>query len=332
MDQPRIGVIGCGRHARANIYPAAELAGAEIVAVCARHRERAEATARAVGARAAYDDYRALLGRETLDAVFVVVPEREQAGIVREALRAGHHVFVEKPLGLTTREADELAALAARAGRQVMVGFMKRFAPAYVEMKRLAGEEETFGTPLSLVGMFAIGSREGWGDEWFIKTGGIHYVDLARFLFGEAAGVRGFRNSTGDLVDQVITLRFSGGPIGSLFFAGLPAWTRHHEELTVTGVKGFVRVVNMVRVISHVEGARPAGRPRWQRLDEEDRVLTAVSTSSSGGWRDLYLNGYVGEVEHFLDCLRHGREPACSAADNVKTMALCEQILQAIAP
>lgn len=330
MDQLRVGFVGCGRHARANLYPAALLAGVKIVAVAARHLDHAQAAAAEFRAERAYDDHREMLKKETLDAVFVAVEERQQARIVTDALQAGHHLFVEKPLGLTEREAAAAAELAAKAGRTVMVGFMKRFAPAFLQMRAIAGDRASFGELLSLHGMFAIGSRTGWDDEWFIKTGGIHYVDLVRYLFGEVTEVRGFRNSRGIQVDQLFTMRFEDGRIGSLFFAGLPAWVRHHEELTVTGVSGFVRVENMVRVIYHID--RPAGTdgPRWQRLDEEDRALTAVHTSGSGGLKDLYLNGYVGEVRHFVDCVQHGTEPGPSAADNVKTMALCDRIIRAI--
>ena len=329
MDQPRIGVIGTGRHARANIYPAAKLAGAQIAAVCARHLDRAQAAAAEFGAARAYASPAEMLRRESLDAVLVIAPEKEQAGLVREALRAGLPVFAEKPVGLHEREAGEIASLAARAGKPVMVGFMKRFAPAYVSIKQSI-HEPGFGDPLSLHGMFAIGSRPGWDDEWFIKTGGIHYVDLCRYLFGEVAEVRGFRNTREIQVDQCFSLRFDHGEIGGLFFAGVPAWTRHYEELTVTGTHGFARVENLARVVAHTDRPAPSDHPRWQTIDEEDRVLTSVHTSASGGFKDLYLNGYVGEVAHFLECLRSGTEPQPSAADNVKTMALCDRIIRAI--
>lgn len=329
MDQARIGIIGVGRHARANIYPAAKLAGAQIAAACARHLERAQAAAAEFGAEHAYASPAEMFRRESLDAVLVIAPEREQAALVREVLRAGLPVFAEKPVGLDEGEADEIANLAARAGKPVMVGFMKRFAPAYRAIRQFM-HEPGFGDPLSLHGMFAIGSRTGWDDEWFIKTGGVHYVDLCRYLLGEVADVRGFRNSHEIQVDQCFVLRFEHGEIGGLFFAGLPSWARHHEELTVTGTQGFARVENLTRVITHAGGPAPSERPRWQTIDEADRILTPVHTSASGGLKDLYLNGYVGELTHFLECLRSGAEPQPSAADNVKTMALCDRIVQAI--
>src|SRR3989475_793920 len=187
VDQPRIGVIGAGRHAKANIYPVVRLAGAQIAAVCARHLDRAQAAAGEFGAEHAYASPGERRSRERLDAAVVIAPEKEQAGLVREVLRAGLPVFAEKPVGLDEREADEIADLAARTGKPVMVGFMKRFAPAYVQLKQFM-HEPGFGDPLSLHGMFAIGSRPGWDDAWFIKTGGVYYVELGPGRFREGAG------------------------------------------------------------------------------------------------------------------------------------------------
>lgn len=328
MDPVRIGFIGSGRHATANLYPAVRLAGGQIVAVCARHLDRAQATAALFGAERAYDRVADLV-RDDLDAVFVATPEAEQAAVVADVVRAGRHVFVEKPLGLNAREATQIADRAAEAGVFVMVGFMKRFAPAYQEMHRVA-HEAAFGDRLSLYGMFAIGSRSGWEDAWFLQTGGIHYVDLCRYLFGEVIDVLGMRNSRGAQVIQHVNLRFEGGRIGTLVFGGVPAWARHYEELTITGVNGFVRAENMVRVVSHFDRPTSTERPRWQALDEEDRVLTSVHTAAAGGSQALYLNGYVGEVQHFFDCLRTHIPPQPSAADNVQTMALCDRILRAL--
>ncbi len=179
------------------------------MAVCARHLERAQATAAQFGVKRAYDRVADLVASD-LDAVFVSTPEAEQASVAAEVLRARRHVFVEKPLGLNSREAATIADLAAGAGVFVMVGFMKRFAPAYQEMRR-AAQDAAFGERLSLYGMFAIGSRAGWEDAWYLQTGAIHYVDLCRYLFGEVLDVVGMRNSRGTQVIQLVSLRFDGG-------------------------------------------------------------------------------------------------------------------------
>ena len=324
----RIGMIGCGVHATANIFSTLHLLRQPIQAVSARHLDRAQAAAARFGIPHAYDDYHNMLATEALDAVFVVTDQYSQAPIVKDCLRAGLHVFVEKPLGMSEAEAREVAELAAATGKKVMVGFMKRFSPSYLKLKETMARREDFGKVLSFMGMFAITSgRPGWDNEVYTKVGGVHYVDLMRFLFGEVTELHGFTNTVDKEVDNVFTLRFDSGVMGSMFFGGLPAWKRHWEELCVTGLKGFVKVDNMMSVRYHFDRPVDTQGPRWRTLDEEDCVFTPVSTSGSGGWRDLYLNGYVGEIEHFLDCLRNDREPLCSAEDNVKTMALCDRIV-----
>jgi predicted dehydrogenase len=240
-------------------------------------------------------------------------------------------VFVEKPLGMNESEAAEVAELSSKKRKQVMVGFMKHFAPSYCILREIMNNKPEFGRVLSFNGMFAITSgRPGWDNEVFLKVGGIHYVDLMRYLFGELVDVSGYTNSVGVKVDQIFAMRFEHEVIGSMFFGGLPAWKRHWEEITVTGETGFVKVENMLRVKYHMDKPVVTKDPRWQTMDEEDQILTPMSTSSSGGWRDLYQNGYVGEMEHFLDSIINNTEPVTSALDNVKTMALCDSILASL--
>jgi len=232
---------------------------------------------------------------------------------------------------MNEKEATQVAELSARTGRQVMVGFMKRFAPSYNILKEVMNKKEEFGKIISFMGMFAITSgRPGWTDDVFLKTGGIHYVDLLRYLFGEPINIFGYSNSLNELVDQIFSIRFSNGVIGSMFMGGLPAWKRHWEEITVTGINGFVKAENMMSVRYHLDKIVSTKEPRWQTIDEEDHILSPMNTSSSGGWRDLFLNGYVGEVEHFLHTVIEDIEPVASAFDNVKTMALCDAILKSL--
>lgn len=328
MNTLRIGMIGCGVHAIANIYSTLHYLGQPIQAVSARHMDRARAAADRFGAPNAYDNYHDMLAQEHLDAVFIVTDQYSQAVITMDCLRAGVNVFVEKPLGMSVEEAQQVADLERETELKVMVGFMKRFSPSYVKLKEIMHQSESFGPALSFMGMFAITSgRPGWDNEVYTKVGGIHYVDLMRWLFGEPVDVKGMTNTVDKEVDSSFLMRFDSGVIGNLFLGGLPAWKRHWEELCITGTKGFVKVDNMLSLRYHFDQPVDTVGPRWRTLDEEDIVLTPVSTSGSGGWRDLYLNGYVGEIEHFLHCLQTNKQPQCNAQDHVKTMLLCEKML-----
>ncbi len=333
MDKLKLAVIGCGVHSKANIISTLHYLKQPIVAVCANHIEHAADCASQFGIPKAYDSYLEMLEVEKPDAVFIITDRNSQATITKDCLKAGCHVFVEKPLGMNAEEAESVADLARKLNKKVMVGFMKRFAPSYCKMKEIMENRECFGDVLSFMGMFAITSgRPGWDDNVYIKQGGIHYVDLLRFLFGELIDIHGFTNSIDVEVDEVFTMRFDSGVIGSMFFGGIPAWKRHWEELCVSGRSGFVKVNNMMNISYHFDQPVVTKGSRWKTMDEMDTVITPVCTSSSGGWRDLFLNGYVGEIEHFIDCVINDKVPICDAADNVKTMAFCDSIVSCLKP
>ena len=328
LQNLKLGVVGCGVHSTANILSTLHLLRQPIQAVAARHIEHAQDAAERFGIKHAYSSYREMLDKESLDAVFVITSADSQADIVKDCLNSGAHVFVEKPLGMNEAAALEVANLADDLSKKVMLGFMKRFSPSYVKMKEIMSNTPDFGKALSFMGMFAITSgRPGWDNNVFTKVGGIHYVDLMRFLFGEVIDIHGYTNSVDVEVDNIFTMRFDSGIMGSMFFGGIPAWKRHWEEICVSGTKGFVKVDNMTSLRYHYDEPVATKGSRWKTMDEKDCVLTSVNTSSSGGWRDLYLNGYVGEIEHFLDCLLNDKQPICNARDNVKTMALCDKIV-----
>lgn len=325
MREIKIGFIGCGKHATTNIYPSVNLLGYPIACVCAKHIDHAEATAKKFQAARAYDNYHTMLTKEKLDAIFVITQGEHHAEIVKDCLNAGIHVFVEKPLGLNEKEAAGVAAVSKETGKHVMVGFMKRFAPSYTEIKRVM-KEKSFGNVLSFYGMFGIGSRME-GNRNYLLNMAIHTIDLIPFLFGEIKTVIGLENSEKEYIDQVFNFVTNNGTIGTLFFAGLPSWNRHWEELTVTGTHGFVKTENMTRVSYHFHKEFDKTIPRWQAMDEHDEILSSVTTSSSGGFQDLYTNGYVGEIRHFLESVEADKTPSPSAFDNVKTMALYDRML-----
>jgi UDP-N-acetylglucosamine 3-dehydrogenase len=99
MNDVRIGIIGAGKHARANIFPSLKLLQQPVACVCSQHLDRAESAAREFQAGRPYSNYSEILEKEKLDAV-IVATGIEHARIVEDCLKAGLHVFVEKPLGL----------------------------------------------------------------------------------------------------------------------------------------------------------------------------------------------------------------------------------------
>src|SRR5207302_9761937 len=107
----------------------------ELAAVCTTRAESAEAARQAYGAKLAFDDYRKMAASPEIDAVAVVVRVPSHYAPTKAALEAGKHVYCEWPLGRTTAEAVELAALAKSKGLVTAVGLQARANPAVMHMK-----------------------------------------------------------------------------------------------------------------------------------------------------------------------------------------------------
>ncbi|MCL5946753.1 MAG: Gfo/Idh/MocA family oxidoreductase, partial [Chloroflexi bacterium] len=116
--QVQLGMIGAGAVARGMYLPVIQrLAGdnVRLVAVADRDPARAEALAQLTGARS-YADHQLLLVQPGLDAVIVATPIGTHAAIALDALRAGKHVLLQKPMATTLAEADALIAMAQQSG------------------------------------------------------------------------------------------------------------------------------------------------------------------------------------------------------------------------
>ncbi len=130
----RVGVVGGGLIAQAMHLPylAEKRDRFAIAALAEPSRTVREALGARYGISGLYEDYRMLLGE--VDALVVCSPAGTHAEIVLAGLDAGLHVFVEKPMCITLRDADAIVAARHRAGRVVQVGTMKRHDPAYERM------------------------------------------------------------------------------------------------------------------------------------------------------------------------------------------------------
>jgi UDP-N-acetylglucosamine 3-dehydrogenase len=139
-DQLRVGVIGCGRMGAFHVRNYAQLDCAELVAVA---DPDPEARARALaGAQALeFSDWRDLIeDADELDAVSVACPSEHHAEVALEALAAGLHVLVEKPIATTLPDALRMRGAAIEADRKLMVGHVERFNPAVEKLRELVAD------------------------------------------------------------------------------------------------------------------------------------------------------------------------------------------------
>lgn len=123
----KIGVIGAGTISQSVHIPSIHRAGLTLSWVCDLSASRAHEVAARTGARASTDPSE-VFASDDVDAVLIATPG-SHARLAAQAIRAGKHVLVEKPVALTLREIDELRDLAAEHSRVVQVGYMKMYDP-----------------------------------------------------------------------------------------------------------------------------------------------------------------------------------------------------------
>ena len=140
----RIGIAGIGFMGMVHYLTYQRLRGARVAALCEQDQKRLAGDWRGIQGNfgpagkemdltgiARYDDLNAMLADESLDAIDITLPPGLHAQIAIKALRAGKHVFCEKPMALRPRDCDRMAAAAAKAGRLLMVGHVLPFYPEY---------------------------------------------------------------------------------------------------------------------------------------------------------------------------------------------------------
>ena len=145
----RIGVLGSGfmggTHARAY----AKLPDVDVVAVSSLHRDKAEALAAEVGARATTDNM-AIIGDPSIEAISNTLPTHLHAEFTIAALEAGKHVLLEKPFALDVADCDRMIAAAQASGKMLVVAHVLRFWGAYVSLTEIVASGR-LGRPMSAV-------------------------------------------------------------------------------------------------------------------------------------------------------------------------------------
>ncbi len=281
----RVTVIGAGNHAARVLIPAFKRAGATLDTVVSAGGASATHQGRKHGFAAASTDADAAIGESEVDSIVVATRHESHAGYVLAALRAGKHVYCEKPLCLTLEELGEIEAeLAVRPEQLLMVGFNRRFSPYVVRAKALLG---AVGGPKTLVTTVNAGRlpADHWTRDPVAGGGrlvgeGCHFIDLMRHLAG--APIRSWHATRAGNDGATVTLDFGNGSTGTLHYVtgGHRAFPKERLEVFAAG-----RVLQL----DNFRRLRAWGWPR---------------ASISGSWRQD--KGHQGCVQAFVDAIRTG--------------------------
>ncbi|HTA72083.1 MAG TPA: Gfo/Idh/MocA family oxidoreductase [Bryobacteraceae bacterium] len=291
----RVGVLGRGFMGRTHLKALAEIADVEL---------------------SADTDIAKVIDDPRVDAVDICLPTNLHAPVALEALRAGKHVLVEKPMALDVAASWQMIARAKKQKRVLMVAHVLRFFPMYVALGDILASGR-IGAPRSAMFRRRCGAP-AWG-AWLTdpeQSGGgvfdllIHDMDLCLHLFGkpETVTATGYE-ALADGVDVITAeLHYAGG-LAAVITGG---W--HHPkaypfsmEYTVVAEKGTVEYSSL------------GCAPTLYRGDGEIELLAMTEQ-----------DGYRAEIEYFLDCCRRGENPAlCPPEESAAAVALALCILEA---
>lgn len=317
----RVGYVGAGDHSFRNILPCFQYLPVELAAIADHNTERGIAVARQFGARHFYPNHKALLAKEKMDAVFIVVgPDAEGRSrypeLAAEALRAGFHVWIEKPPCNSGKDINTFTEACMRHHKFVATGFKKQFTPAYLKVAEILkdarfGGASTFSMryPLSL-------PDKPLRDDATAMTPFLDFVhpySLLVRLFGECEGFTYMRSkTTGGLV---MNLRYRSGLVGNLHLTGGQAATSPLERLEVIGQGANVVVENGIRLTYYRPGGQ-RGTGEYGRsadyIGEDDTAPIIWEPEFSLGQlynKQLFLEGYVGCISHFVERILANEAP-----------------------
>jgi len=308
-----IGIIGCGNFASRVLVPELRRQGASPSAFASANGLSAKLLAG--NAATSTTDSSALLDQPGLSTVFIATRHGEHGELVRSALRAGKHVWVEKPLALTEADLDATMAVARSSSGILAVGFNRRFAPLAVRLRAaLAASKDSYSASILINAgrlpsdHWTLDPRQGGGR---IVGEACHSVDLLRYVMGcPIAEVRPLSRDTDGQDGGFFSLTFVDGRQAFLNYrTDLPA--EHPKEKVMASGKGGWSVE-----LNNWHSIRSPGSnyPDLHRSLPGASVLPAWLGGPARG------KGHAEALAAFLSAVRHGG-PAPVSLDEIEEVS-----------
>lgn len=325
----RFAVLGLGFMGSTHLKAWQSIPGVQLAAVCSRDEKKLTGDLSGIqgnlggpgekldfGGAARYREIGEVLRDPGVDAVDICLPTHLHAPAAIDALAAGKHVLVEKPMALDAGSARGMIAEAERSKRVLMVAQVLRFFPVYQVLQDALQRE---GMGQARVAIFRRRcAAPAWG-EWLAdpaRSGGgvfdllIHDVDMCLHLFGkpETVSATGYEALASGMDIITAEMHYPGGRTAIV----TGGW--HHPKSYPFSME--YTVVADGGTVEYSSAGRP---PALYRADGEIETLPLRE-------RD----GYRAEIEYFVECCRRGARPElCAPEDSANAVALARYLLAA---
>jgi UDP-N-acetyl-2-amino-2-deoxyglucuronate dehydrogenase len=331
----RIAIIGAGTIGAVHAKLIASLQGkATLVAVVDTEFDRATSLAAQYGAQP-YRDLASAFAAEEIDSVSVCLPSALHTDAAVEALAAGKHVLIEKPIAVTMDAADRILEAEKASGRTVAVISQRRFQPTTVFIKK-AIDEGRLGRVTSGIAESAFFRSQAYYDsgDWrgtvaidgggALMNQGIHALDLLIWMLGTPVQVSA---QTGQIAHERIevedvaaaTILFENGSIGVLL-ASTAAYPGLPVRLAVHGDKGIAVMDD--DELAFFSGADAAGQDTGGAEQDAAAVRASlVEPEAREGWSPLD-HAHRAQYEDFIDGIAQNRAPRVSTQAGRRALAV----------
>lgn len=308
-DQPRVAVIGCGRWGQNHVRTLKELGALAAVS----DADAANAASVAAKHDVAAMDMDAVFGDKAIDAVVLALPADVHAKMATRAINAGKHVFVEKPIALSSADAKAVVALASENDRIVMAGHILRYHNAFAAIMQAIDAGEIGQVRHIQSHRLAFGKfHERFDALWDL---GPHDLSLVLAITGEAPdGVMSSNVSfTGGQTDAShVHMTFAGDVTAHIFVSRHSPYKE--RRFTVTGTTGmlfwddFADWPQKVALFKHT--VEPGGA---FELSEPDFLPVEPNMA------------LTDELSHFLECCVTQRQPLTNGAQAAEIIEVLEK-------
>ncbi|WP_409346261.1 Gfo/Idh/MocA family protein [Paenibacillus sp. MBLB4367] len=316
----RWGIVGCAGIAIGSVIPGIKQSQTgEVAAIASRDEEKVKATAEKLDIPVAYSSYEALLADDSIDAVYIPLPNHLHKEWTIRAAEAGKHVLCEKPFALTAEEAEEMVEACRKAGVHLAEAFMYRHHPRYDRIKEIIASGE-IGTIRGIHGTFTFNSSGAKENVRFHRHmgGGALYdigcypLSAARYILDKepvAATVQAFFSPQHGDVDMMASglVEFPDS-IGLTFDCAM--WAAGRNTLEILGTEGRI----------HLPSA-------FVSAPSQSAVFTVFSKGEQREETFEPINQYALQADDFARTVWGEQQPRFAPEDAVSNMKILDACL-----
>jgi predicted dehydrogenase/nucleoside-diphosphate-sugar epimerase len=284
----KVAIIGCGQFSRPHIRALHEVKDLEIVAVCDQDSWRAKEVAGLTRDARPYSDLADLLQQEHPDVAHILTPPSTHAALAIQAMRAGCHVLVEKPMALSTEEAERMITAARENGVKLATNHNYLFNPCILQARRLV-KQGTIGQIVYVEGFYGLSESGGYTSvsgrsHWAWRLPGSAFTNflphltylLLEFLPGEVS-VTGVTLAQGKMPTELTVLLQGGVDASGVMSISMRA-RPYTKFLNIYGTKGMIHADLATEVCTLHKAQRLPGMLTKVLFNLEESIQLAVGT------------------------------------------------------